>query len=103
MCIRDSDWIDPILKTPLTKGEVGCFLSHWRLWEKCIELNEPILILEDDAVCTDRFNIKDSQTSKLLLASKELLKMYENIHWLIGGIPKKDDKLLLSKKYFKNI
>ena len=29
--------------------------------------------------------------------------MYENIHWLIGGIPKKDDKLLLSKKYFKDI
>ena len=29
--------------------------------------------------------------------------MYENIHWLIGGIPKKDDKLLLSKKYFKKI
>ena len=30
------DWIDPLLNTPLTKGEVGCFLSHWRIWEKCI-------------------------------------------------------------------
>ena len=29
--------------------------------------------------------------------------MYKNIHWLIGGIPKKDDKLMLSKKYFKNV
>ena len=25
----DHNWIDPILKTPLAKGEVGCFLSHW--------------------------------------------------------------------------
>ena len=41
-------WIDPILNTPLTKGEVGCFLSHWHIWNKCIEKNEPILVLEDD-------------------------------------------------------
>ena len=52
----DHSWIDPILKTKLTKGEVGCFLSHWKLWEKCIELNEPILVLEDDAVITDKFS-----------------------------------------------
>jgi GR25 family glycosyltransferase involved in LPS biosynthesis len=29
-------------------GEMGCFDSHYRLWEKCIELDEPILIFEDD-------------------------------------------------------
>ena len=29
--------------------------------------------------------------------------MYNNIHWLIGGIPKKNDKISLSKKYFRNI
>jgi glycosyl transferase family 25 len=33
-----------------TPGEMGCFDSHFRLWEKCIELNEPIMILEDDVV-----------------------------------------------------
>jgi len=27
----------------------GCFASHYLLWKKCIELNEPILILEHDA------------------------------------------------------
>jgi hypothetical protein len=31
-------------------GVQGCFLSHWTLWKKCIELNEPIIILEHDAV-----------------------------------------------------
>ena len=40
------DWIDPLLHTRLTKGEVGCFLSHWSIWKKCIERNEKVLILE---------------------------------------------------------
>jgi glycosyl transferase family 25 len=31
-----------------SKGGVGCFISHKNLWKKCIELNEPIIICEDD-------------------------------------------------------
>ena len=52
-------WIDPILQTPLTKGEVGCFLSHWKAWKQCIKANEPCLILEDDAIITDKFSYDD--------------------------------------------
>lgn len=29
-------------------GVVGCFYSHYALWEKCISLDEPIMIFEDD-------------------------------------------------------
>jgi GR25 family glycosyltransferase involved in LPS biosynthesis len=36
----------------LTPGEQGCFYSHYRLWQKCVELNEPIIIWEDDIVLT---------------------------------------------------
>ena len=56
------DWIDPILKTPLTKGEVGCFLSHYSLWVECIEKNETFIIFEDDAIVTDRFNELEIQS-----------------------------------------
>lgn len=31
-----------------TKGVVGCFLSHYYLWKKCVDLNVPIGILEYD-------------------------------------------------------
>lgn len=31
-------------------GVQGCFLSHWHLWKKCIELNHPIGIFEFDVV-----------------------------------------------------
>ena len=53
------DWIDPIENTPLTKGEVGCFLSHWSIWQKCIEKNEKVLVLEDDARVTNNFNLNE--------------------------------------------
>ena len=55
----DHNWIDPILKTPLAKGEVGCFLSHWKAWKQCIKANEPCLVLEDDAIITDKFSYDD--------------------------------------------
>lgn len=31
-------------------GVKGCFLSHYGLWKRCIELNEPVAIWEDDIV-----------------------------------------------------
>lgn len=33
-------------------GEMGCFDSHYRLWQKCVELNEPIMVFEDDVTFT---------------------------------------------------
>jgi GR25 family glycosyltransferase involved in LPS biosynthesis len=33
-------------------GVRGCFYSHFRLWQKCVELDEPIIIWEDDIVLT---------------------------------------------------
>ncbi|USD41269.1 glycosyltransferase family 25 protein [Vibrio sp. SCSIO 43135] len=29
-------------------GEAGCYASHYLMWEKCVELNEPIIVFEDD-------------------------------------------------------
>ncbi len=40
---------------PLTPGEVGVFASHFLLWQRCVELNEPILVMEDDIEPTPHF------------------------------------------------
>ena len=48
----NKNWRDPILKRTLTKGEIGCFLSHWKVWEKCAQGDEPFLVFEDDVVMT---------------------------------------------------
>ena len=35
-------------KDPLP--EMGCFASHYLVWKRCIELEEPIIVLEHDAI-----------------------------------------------------
>ena len=32
------------------RGWIGCALSHMKLWQKCVDINKPILIFEDDNV-----------------------------------------------------
>ena len=32
------------------RAKIGCSLSHWTLWRYCVAIDEPILILEHDAV-----------------------------------------------------
>lgn len=41
---------DPKMQKILRPGVIGCFYSHYRLWQKCIELDEPIFIFEDDVI-----------------------------------------------------
>ncbi len=32
----------------ITAGEVGCYTSHRLLWQYCVHLGEPVLVMEDD-------------------------------------------------------
>ena len=36
-------------------GVRGCFYSHYNLWKKCVEIDEPIIIWEDDIVLSRPF------------------------------------------------
>lgn len=40
---------------PALPGELGCYASHYLAWQRCIELGEPVLVLEDDFKPLDRF------------------------------------------------
>ena len=46
--------------------------------------------------------INDSKSTSFS-STLGLLKTYQNIFWLLGGIPKKGDKFYLSQKYYNNI
>lgn len=46
----------------VTRGEIGCYASHKALWKKCIRLDEPLMIMEDDFL----LDIKFSQAVKIV-------------------------------------
>ena len=60
--LRESDWENFGLSQPKKSknkekkfigdlpGAQGCFLSHYKLWNTCIAIDQPIVILEDDAI-----------------------------------------------------
>lgn len=38
-----------------TLGQLGCFASHYLMWQKCVEENQNMIVLEDDALLLDNF------------------------------------------------
>jgi len=45
---RRGDW-----ERPMSDVEVACYLSHYRLWERIANEDQPYLVLEDDAILSD--------------------------------------------------
>ncbi len=50
-----SDWFHSDISDGLTLPELGCYLSHYLLWKECIKTNQPVVILEDDAMLESNF------------------------------------------------
>ena len=44
-------------KTVDRKKRIACFLSHYKLWKRCSEVNHPIIILEHDAIFTRKVDL----------------------------------------------
>ena len=72
-------------------NSLSCFLSHYFLWKKCIEIDEPRLILEHDAVFVDKLDT-NTQFSHLLSIGKPSYGRF-NIPKTVGV------NKLTSKKY----
>lgn len=51
----DDDLSQKYRSKSLTKGQIGCYASHYLLWEKCVELNKPIIIIEDDIIIDKKY------------------------------------------------
>jgi GR25 family glycosyltransferase involved in LPS biosynthesis len=53
---KDTPYFDLYNRWTSVGGTRGCFASHYSLWLKAIELDEPIIILEHDAIITSAWN-----------------------------------------------
>ena len=61
-----------------SNGAIGCALSHLQLWEKCIELNRPILIMEDDAIVNHDFMNHLNTVKNILPDDWDILQLTYN-------------------------
>lgn len=77
-------------------GVKGCFYSHYRLWKKCVELNEPITIWEDDIVLVRKYTPIDWD-DVLVLALGHPAKSLKYIDYL-----ENPEKLSEAKEYFQS-
>lgn len=53
------EWKDPLLKRKHTLTEIAATISHFRAWERCVEFNEPVLILEDDSELVGKLDLQE--------------------------------------------
>lgn len=67
-------WTADEAKKTLRPGVLGCFYSHYRLWKKCIELNEPIFIFEDDVIFERGYNPVNWDEVLMVCTGKESYK-----------------------------
>lgn len=71
--LRDNAFMDMIKVTDhyLTRGEVACALSHISLWNHCVLIDRPIVILEHDAIMIERFDYHVNYNSIIYLGGQE--------------------------------
>ena len=112
-------WRDPHHNRKFTHGEIGCMLSHIHLWLKCIELNEPILVFEDDVEFYSNFNLEEvkevlAKNEFVFLSRKEMHHNQERItdtlvkpsfsYWACAyAITPSAAKKLCNKLIYKNL
>ena len=50
----------------ITSAEIGCFASHRSMWQKCVDLGRPIMIMEDDFQLMPGFGDAVKQVAALI-------------------------------------
>lgn len=79
--LTDDDWHNIGVIPHIGKaGARGCFYSHYLLWTKCIELDEPVVILEHDAIINRPWESIEIEHSIIKL-HKHYRKDPENQKW----------------------
>ncbi|HEG0272522.1 TPA: glycosyltransferase family 25 protein [Campylobacter coli] len=68
-------WASWVYGKELDLGNRACFVSHYKLWQECIKLDEPIIILEDDVEFSDEFlNHGEEYIEELLKSEYEYVR-----------------------------
>ena len=61
-------------RRPVSGGSLGNFASHYLLWQKCVDMDTPVLIMEDDVIITPFF-VEGVGLAKWLIESLEFVRL----------------------------
>ena len=62
-------------------GVMGCFYSHYRLWKRCVEINETICVFEDDVkVLRPLAKVEFDEVLVIAMGSRKNEKYLQYIH-----------------------
>ncbi|XP_062285171.1 procollagen galactosyltransferase 2-like [Scomber scombrus] len=86
---------DPYSDRVLTRGEIGCFLSHYNIWKQVVQQElQQVFVLEDDVRFEPRFcsrlvaimkNVQGSGLDwDLIYVGRKRLQVKEPEHWVKG-------------------
>lgn len=62
----------------LSAGQLGCYASHYLLWKKCVELNQPIIVIEDDALLFKEAFLNFLQNIRDIPETVECVRLFSN-------------------------
>lgn len=90
-------------------GMIGCWLSHYKLWEQIVKSNdENVLILEDDAYPVDDYNKRINQVLKEIPKNYDLIyfgcngSCDEDVNWFYRLFYGDDKEIYLNGKKSEN-
>ena len=69
--------------THFSQGHLGCSLSHRFMWERCIQMNKPLIICEDDAILRQDFASTITKLLSQLPSNWEILLLGYNFDSII--------------------
>jgi len=71
---------------PLSDGHLGCYASHYLVWQQCMESGKPMIVLEDDALFYKAQFLRFLKYAPQLPAEIESVRLFESksrnkTHW----------------------
>lgn len=74
--LRRTIFLKRNLEVSMTDTEKACWYSHYFLWKKCLDLNEPIVIIEHDSLLTNPENLSFDNECSIIFFDRAAMGSY---------------------------
>lgn len=74
----DAEKARRIGEIPLTPGHLGCYASHFLVWQRCADSGQPMIVLEDDAMVFREPFLKFVRLASDLPSDIECVRLFES-------------------------